>query len=160
MHRWLVHERSVLRSIAVTINWLSNGWLFAAIAVAVPLIGGTKGWRFVRVTAIALVISFLVYVVLKHILRRVRPCHATDVLNARVQPLDRYSCPSGHCMTAALFGTSLSALFPSMFASCLAGFALIAWSRVALGHHYPSDVALGASIGLVAVIVPFSILPL
>ena len=65
------------------------------------------------------------------------------------QPLDRYSFPSGHCMTfaAVLFPVSLA--WPGMFAGLLALWALIAWARLASAHHYVSDVIAGTTLGIV-----------
>src|SRR6185369_5245662 len=85
---WVVREPSIRRRVALTVNWLTNGWLFAAVAVVMPVVAGTRGWLFVRVTAVALVAAFLTYIVLKQTLRRVRPCHVSEALSGHVAPLD------------------------------------------------------------------------
>ncbi len=149
VRRMLVPHKSSTRALALIANHLGNGWLFAAIAVVMPLSAGRTGWRFIIVVGAALAIAFSAYPFLKKLLARVRPCHSSERLDARVTPLDRYSCPSGHAMTATIFALPLSLIFPAVALAALAVFALIAWSRVSLGHHYPTDVLAGAGIGAV-----------
>jgi len=81
--------------------------------------------------------------------RRERPIAFDSDLGNGVAPIDRFSWPSGHSITAIAFlvpfviaGSALVALVaPLMF--------LVLWSRVALGRHYPSDVMGGAILGAV-----------
>jgi undecaprenyl-diphosphatase len=147
LRRCIVLRRSRLHAPALIINFLGNGWLFAAVGMAMPLAFAAQGWRFVRTVAIALAAAFALYPFLKQALARVRPCHKLSELDAGVKPLDRYSCPSGHSMTAAIFAVPLAVLFPIGTPLFLAAWLAIAWSRLALGHHYPSDVVLGGALG-------------
>jgi undecaprenyl-diphosphatase len=147
MRPLLLKARSRARGVALAVNHLGNGWLFAAVGLAALLFGGASGWRFARLVTTALVVAFSVYLVLKRFIARVRPCHADPTLDARVRPLDLYSCPSGHAMTAAIFAVALTGFSLAAAAAAIPMLALIAWSRVSLGHHYPSDVILGACMG-------------
>src|SRR5262249_58866819 len=156
MRPLLVARGSRLRAFSLAVNRLGNGWLFAAVALLMPLVAGTAGWRFVGVVAIALAVAFSAYLVLKRFVARVRPCHADESFDADVAPLDRYSCPSGHTMTAAIFAVAISITFPAASVAAIAIFLVIAWSRLSLGHHYPSDVILGAWMGT-AVALPLSL---
>jgi undecaprenyl-diphosphatase len=149
VRRMLVPRTSMTRALAVVSNHLANGWLFAGVAVLIPLWAGPLGWRCVAVIAAALAIAFSAYPFLKRRLARVRPCHASEHLDAGVTPLDRYSCPSGHMMTATIFALPLSILFPHAAVVALPVCALIAWSRISLGHHYPTDVLAGGCIGVI-----------
>ncbi len=84
---------------------------------------------------------------LKQFLKRSRPCDYDATLARDPAPLDRYSCPSGHAMTAVAYRIPLLFACPSA-APVVAGVCvLISWSRVALGHHYLTDVVIGAAIG-------------
>lgn len=64
-----------------------------------------------------------------------------------VAPIDTYSCPSGHAMTAAAYMVPLLFAWPAVWPFAAALLAVIGWSRVALGHHYVTDVVLGAILG-------------
>lgn len=82
-------------------------------------------------------------VVCKRLARRVRPAHPSLVVHAAVP--SRWSFPSSHAAstTAAaivygrLLGTRATAVVPPV----------MAWTRLALGVHYPSDVLSGAGLG-------------
>ncbi|HZT88579.1 MAG TPA: phosphatase PAP2 family protein [Stellaceae bacterium] len=62
---------------------------------------------------------------------------------------DHWSFPSGHAATAAALMTALWCLWPRHVLFYIACAALIAASRVITGAHYPSDVLMGAFIGIV-----------
>ncbi|WP_238599280.1 phosphatase PAP2 family protein [Corynebacterium heidelbergense] len=84
-------------------------------------------------------------VILKRIIRRPRP-HDPRI-NIGVTTPSKLSFPSSHATssTAGLVGLSraLSARWP------LVGIPAMGLSRMVLGVHYPTDVALGAGLGLV-----------
>jgi len=98
----------------------------------------------------AVVAAHAASVIVKRVARRVRPTH--DGLVSHVEVPSRWSFPSSHATsttTAAmvygpLLGSRLSVVLPPA----------MAWSRLALGVHYPSDVlwgtALGAAVATVA----------
>ncbi|HEX2507845.1 MAG TPA: phosphatase PAP2 family protein, partial [Miltoncostaeaceae bacterium] len=58
------------------------------------------------------------------------------------------SMPSGHAATAAAAAGVVALLHPRLRAPLAALVAAIALSRVYLGVHYPSDVIVGAALGL------------
>ncbi len=145
------------RSTAIFINRLSNGWLYPAIILALLATEGLAVWRLILVSGLGVAIAHSIYPVMKERLARSRPCDYDRALNLSIKALDKYSCPSGHVMTATVvaipLGKALPALLPAIVCACL----IIAWARVALGHHYPSDVLVGALVGAM-VIIPVSIL--
>lgn len=95
----------------------------------------------------AVFVSHALSVVVKRIARRVRPCESNLV--TYVSTPSRWSFPSSHATStttaavvlAPLLGRWVVVLPPAM-----------AWSRMALGVHYPTDVlsgtALGAAVGI------------
>lgn len=120
--------------------------IFAAVAL---LLDGGEAFRLILACAISSALSLAIYPLLKELVRRERPIAFDSDLETGIAPMDRFSWPSGHSITAIAFlvpfgiaGTPLTAL--------IAPFAfLVLWSRVALGHHYPSDIIGGAILGAV-----------
>jgi undecaprenyl-diphosphatase len=130
-----------------TLNQLGNGWLYLVTLVCLPLAAGSAAFRPVLAASIAVGIAFVLYGLLKPFLARTRPCDADWLVEAYAKPLDKYSCPSGHTMTAVAIAIPLAIAFPFALPAIVVLASLIAWSRVACGHHYPSDVLLGALLG-------------
>lgn len=85
--------------------------------------------------------------VLKGIIGRVRPYEVIDSLVLLVPPEHSLSMPSGHAAVsfAAALAITLSCGKKGAWAYLLA--ALIAFSRIYVGVHYPSDVLLGMIVG-------------
>jgi undecaprenyl-diphosphatase len=130
------------------VNWLANGWLYLVSAGALVLIKGQHGIRPLLAASCAVAVAFVVYARLKPGLARIRPCHSDLKLRSAIDPLDEYSCPSGHCMTASAVAVPLLLSFPDLSLIVFLIWILVAWARIACGHHYPSDVALGAFLGI------------
>lgn len=100
--------------------------------------------------AVALIADLIICnVILKPIVARPRPYSINKTVQLLVTPLKDYSFPSGH--TAASFA-SVSALYfagrKRMSAGALIVSVLIAFSRMYLYVHYPTDVLGGLIIGL------------
>jgi len=89
---------------------------------------------------------------LKAAIARERPCRALGNIRLILPCPKSFSMPSGHAITSFAFATPLfyltrgyiaaiGRLYPMVLAS------LIAFSRVYLGVHYPTDVLAGAILG-------------
>jgi undecaprenyl-diphosphatase len=85
---------------------------------------------------------------LKELAGRVRPSLADHGLSALVAVPGDASFPSGHATSAFAAAGVVAALHPRLRVPVLALAALVALSRVYLGVHYPSDVIVGAALGL------------
>ncbi|MHB0969987.1 MAG: phosphatase PAP2 family protein [Thermoanaerobaculia bacterium] len=134
--------------VAAIVTRLGNGWIYPILAFALFATGRIeRPLIFVVLAGTNLGIAFLAYPLFKHALGRLRPCDYEPSLARHGEPLDRYSCPSGHTMTAASFGVTVAVAWPPGIPLALAFCLLMGWSRVALGHHYPTDVILGGAIG-------------
>jgi undecaprenyl-diphosphatase len=131
---------------------LGSGW---TAALAAPLLLVPKTRRYAWEFAVVIVTTSLLVFVLKLTIARVRPCYALPDIQAiyiLVRPPRDASCPSGHAAGAFSVATYLAKRFGRHVGkqACAALFAiatLIAFSRVYLGVHYPSDIALGALLG-------------
>jgi undecaprenyl-diphosphatase len=98
---------------------------------------------------LALIMAFLLGdQVIKHIVERVRPCNAVDGMELLIQRPHGYSFPSGHTGSSFAAATVVFAANRKfgIAAFCLAG--LIAFSRLYLYVHFPTDVLAGMVLGV------------
>ena len=71
--------------------------------IASAVLGGTPGlWTALHLAGAGLA-GTLIYKQLKHATARPRPCEAGVTHHLTVQPLDRFSFPSGHTLHAVCF---------------------------------------------------------
>jgi membrane-associated phospholipid phosphatase len=126
----------------------SKPWL--VIAGLLALFGGTRGRR-AAVTGVAAIglTSFMVNQPMKLAGERRRP----DRTRLRV-PENRWvpmpsstSFPSGHSASAAAFVVSVGDVLPRLRSPLRLAAAVVAFSRVYTGVHYPGDVVVGATVG-------------
>ena len=88
--------------------------------------------------------------VLKPLVARVRPCDVNTAVQLLIARPDDFSFPSGHtgasfAAAAALFADRNRLWIPSLILALL-----IAFSRLYLYVHYPTDILAGAAIGMMA----------
>lgn len=158
---WIERERSMavwlhaganfptVMLLLVTVSWLGDGVLWYSLMGALPFIGGAVGKK-VALYMVALgAVNLVFYKALKHRIARPRPYVNCPGIKACARSLDEFSFPSGHTMHAVAFSMLLSHFYPAYEAELWSFTALVALSRVVLGLHYPSDVAMGALIAVV-----------
>lgn len=78
---------------------------------------------------------------------RTRPYLFDGTLQPVVERPNNTSYPSGHSFDSALYATLLASILPEHAADWQAEAALVRWSRVVGGAHYPSDTVAGAILG-------------
>lgn len=140
-------QRRHLCSVARSVTRLGNGWIYPLISLLLLLAEIERPYRALASSATSLALGFAIYPAAKRMLARTRPCDYAPWLAQHPEPLDRYSCPSGHAMTATAYVVPLVCAWPAVAPAGIALWALIGWSRIALGHHYLSDVLLGTLLG-------------
>ncbi|MBV8518354.1 MAG: phosphatase PAP2 family protein [Acidobacteria bacterium] len=134
--------------LACAVTRLGNGALYPVLALLLIATRRVESpERFLVVTSANLVVTFTIYPLLKYALARTRPCDYEPELARHAKPLDHYSCPSGHTMTAVAFGVTVMFAWPDGASLAIPLCVVMGWSRVALGHHYPTDVLAGGAIG-------------
>ncbi|MBM7566890.1 phosphatase PAP2 family protein [Paenibacillus sacheonensis] len=118
-----------------------------ACALAAPGAWSTAGWQ----CAAAVTVSHIPVAVVKRKFSRLRPYQALAEVHTCRKPLRDSSFPSGH--TTAVFAWLTpwllidSALLPLLLPIAVLIGGSVAWSRMYLGLHYPSDVTVGAVLG-------------
>lgn len=112
--------------------WLWQGLLYG-LQITYLLLGGSVGTG--------------IYKLLKSKTVRPRPYQVHQVIRLGERPLDHFSFPSGHTLHAVMITTVLGYIQPLLLVLMLPFTILVALSRMVLGLHYPSDVAVGALIG-------------
>ncbi len=124
------------------------GWVAAGAALA--WLGGSKGRRAgLAVTIASLGTTYLVQQKIKPIFRRKRPHIGRDILVVGIRTTDA-SFPSGHSASSFAAATALAAFYPKAAPLVFALATGVGASRVHRGHHFPSDVVVGAGIGAVS----------
>ena len=147
--RWLhrvARYQTPVRALVI-VSKLGDGLFWYVLIVALALVGGTHGRDVAAQMMLAGLLNLPLYFWLKHSIGRPRPFVACPDIRACVRALDKFSFPSGHTLHAVAFAVVFSWYYPLVGAALMPVVLLIALSRVALGIHYPSDVAAGALIG-------------
>ena len=137
----LVFWQTVTRLGDAGLVWIALG-LFLLCFPGFRRVGSTIG--------IALFSGFLICnVLLKPMVDRPRPCelHAEDLLMAC--PTDP-SFPSGHTTASFAAAVAFGIFHPKWGLGLLTLAVLIAWSRLYLFVHWPSDVAVGILVGTIS----------
>lgn len=133
----------------VVVSKLGDGLFWYVLIAGLALMGGTNGRDVATQMVLTALLNLPLYFWLKHSIGRPRPFVACPDIRACVHALDKFSFPSGHTLHAVAFAVVFSWHFPLYGVALIPMVLLIALSRVALGLHYPSDVAAGAAIGAV-----------
>jgi membrane-associated phospholipid phosphatase len=126
----------------------SKPWL--ATAAVVAAVGGPTGRRAALTGVVAIgATSLVVNQPMKLAGSRRRPDRlATGVPSPRWVPMpSSTSFPSGHAASAAAFAVAVGDVVPRLRLPLRLGAAVVGFSRVYTGVHYPGDVVIGAATG-------------
>jgi len=146
VHRWNAPRAVRLSSVAAT--RAGDGWLWAALGAVLLLAGGAERFRAIAAAASAAAAGILLFVNLKKVARRSRPCEFEPHRWATLAPPDEFSFPSGHTITAFAVAVSLGAFYPALLGALLFCAVGVAASRIVLGMHFLTDVLAGAALGI------------
>ena len=148
LERWIVHHRTPwLDDLFVALSHIGNGgliWLVVAILATVL-------WRRLSIFMLVLAGNLLAGLAsygLRQAIGRERPAHRFPDPRPLVNVPASDSFPSGHAAMSFACAALLAWLTPLPKVPLFALAALIAFSRVYNGVHYPLDVLGGAALGL------------
>ena len=120
--------------------WAASAWLAAT--------GGRTGLRAgLATTAGSIGATYLVQAGIKPVFRRNRPFMSREAIVVGMRPSD-HSFPSGHSAASFAAAHALAHFYPRQRIPLYTVATLVGLSRIRVGHHFPSDVAVGAAIGL------------
>ncbi|RDV25677.1 PAP2 family protein [Alteromonas aestuariivivens] len=145
-----IHGITVKRN-CTSIIWLSrtgDGYLYFVIALLLWAFEHDHGELFIYTALMAYGLELPLYVLLKKMFKRPRPCDLLSNFKAHVTPSDKFSLPSGHTAAAFLMASIVSHFYPDFSALAYSWAGLIGLSRILLGVHYPSDVLAGTLLGI------------
>ena len=135
-----------------------DGWLWYLMGLVILLFGRSDRFLSIGSSFMAAGAGILVFLQLKRVTGRKRPCSIEPSCWARLLPPDQFSFPSGHTITAFAVTLPMMHFYPDLTAGLLFCACSIAISRVLLGLHFLSDVVAGAGIGMLLGFASYSML--
>lgn len=129
-----------------------NHWILLYILVITTLIwkGGKNGRICVLLLIIVITLSDQISSsLIKEAVGRIRPCHVLNNINLLVPCGGGKSFPSSHAVNNFAAALTLSFFYREFRVIFFSIAALMAFSRVYVGVHYPFDVLAGAALGLI-----------
>ena len=134
-----------------------HGYFFIALVILFLVFRRTR--KVGIVLALGMIIGALINnVILKNLIARPRPYDEVEefrqmwLTHSKIK-MDSYSFPSGHTSTASVIGVGLFITLSKKYSwAFLLIPLLMAWSRVTLFVHYPSDVLFGLIVGSLSII--------
>ena len=126
---------------------MGDGSLWASLAVIVIVFGGARRFEALAAAVMAGSVGVGLFMKLKRVIGRKRPCAIEPHCWAKLLPPDQFSFPSGHTITAFSVAMALDMFYPEMRVGLVFCAGSIAASRVLLGMHFLSDVIAGAMLG-------------
>jgi undecaprenyl-diphosphatase len=130
------------------VSRLGDGVFWYTIMLGIVATQGMNGLLPVLHMASVGLVGTVFYKWIKGKTLRPRPYEVHQDIWLTGRPLDRFSFPSGHTLHAVAFSTVALFYYPVLFPVVVPFAVMVALSRVVLGLHYPSDVIMGALIGL------------
>jgi undecaprenyl-diphosphatase len=149
MFTWLINTgfNSALSRVGRYLSKTGDGQLYLII---IAILYANEGWDspFLRAILLGFLIERPIYFVLKNGFKRNRPEAALKNFRSLITPSDKFSFPSGHTSAAFMMATLMSYFFPALMIPLYCWAALVGFSRVILGVHFPTDTLVGVILGI------------
>ena len=124
-----------------------DGHLYLLLGAFLYASEGLKS-PFLQTALLAFFIERPLYFLLKNGFKRNRPQAALKGFNSLVTPSDQFSFPSGHTSAAFMVATISGFFMPALLPPLMVWAALVGFSRVVLGVHFPTDTLVGMALGI------------
>jgi undecaprenyl-diphosphatase len=151
----LIHSRLRARWLDPVMIWFTKAgtkgvlWLGLAAGMVIDSSLHARGTAFLAVAALLLA-EGLINLVLKPAIRRERPYARPGLASLLIAAPGPNSWPSAHAGSSVAAAVVLTARYPEWGIVWVSIAALIAYSRIYVGVHYPLDVVAGILVGCTA----------
>jgi undecaprenyl-diphosphatase len=145
VHHW--HAPRWIRLWMLCATRGGDGWLWFCLAAVLIAFGRHDGLVAVGQSTLAAATGIVLFLYLKRLTGRRRPCALEPHCWSSLLPPDQFSFPSGHTITAFAVVVPVAAHFPGMAPGLWFCAASIGISRILLGMHFLSDVLAGGLLG-------------
>lgn len=150
----LFSHRPLIAKFFQVVSRLGDGWIWAGATGVVGIyLWLTQKFEYsffaIYTCLLTSAVGYTLYKYLKTHTVRPRPYQVHQVIRLGERPLDVFSFPSGHTLQAVIFTLTLCHFVPVLSWVLGPFMLLIAISRMILGLHYPTDVAMGAFFGVI-----------
>lgn len=128
-----------------------HGTIWILLGIILLLFPKTRRCGFTVLLSLA-ISSFAANILIKPLISRIRPFYSNPEIALFIPPPSGYSFPSGHSTSSFAAATSVFLCNKAAGIPTLILAFLVAFSRLYLYVHYPSDVITGAILGVVSAI--------
>ena len=138
----------ILDKIMVVVSTIGNAgifWILVGLLLLIPKRYRKGGLQMLMAMALAFIVGNLI---LKNVIARERPCWIDPSVALLVASPSDYSFPSGHSMNGFAGAVSLLCIDRRLGIPAVVLAAVIAFSRLYLFVHFPTDVLAGTAIGI------------
>ncbi|MDD3223144.1 MAG: phosphatase PAP2 family protein [Clostridium sp.] len=143
MHGYIADKIMIM---STDLGNMAIAWVVIAIALII-----SKRYRKVGVMVLAalLLSTILGEVILKNLVKRPRPCFYIPQVDMIIKKPTSYSFPSGHAMSSFAAAGVISKYLKKYAVVFYVLALVIAFSRLYLYVHYPTDVIVGIILGII-----------
>ena len=147
-----------LYDLAKTVSFSGNGYLYPLIPFFLFTFGFSQILEFVQIATIGFSAERSIYSITKNSFKRRRPANVLPNYQSVIQAADEFSFPSGHTSAAFFIVSLLMLIYGPVFMVLYLWAGLVAFSRLVLGVHFPTDLLVGSFMGSSIAYVSFRLL--
>lgn len=140
-------RRTTFTQMSRYLSRTADGPLYVVIALGLYVWHPVFTFEWLQAFLVAVIVERSLYLVMKKSFRRNRPQEAITGFRSFIHPSDQFSFPSGHTSCAFLFAVMLAHVAPQLTPFLMVWASSIAFARVFLGVHFPTDTLVGALMG-------------